>query len=439
MDYGLSPQQNLEQIQMLSPRMIQSLHVLQMPSTELYEYLIKEIESNPVITFDSIDLAERKRRSVKSYIISDEDSDLADRISDDNSNSPGVSLRLQLSMLHPKPEIERIGCILINLLDDNGYLSREDIDRLIKSANVPEDKLDIALELLQSLEPAGIGSFDTRDCILLQLERKGLIGSDAWVVAKDHLELLGKNKLPEIARKSGIPLHRVVNAQQLIRTLNPRPLMPEGTPPISEYITPDIRILKTHSGFVVELNQLNADNIIIDDTYSSLFKETDNESVRSFLGDNMRKAHWLRDSIRQRCETLMDCATQLLQSQRGFFENGPQSLRPYSRKEMAQQLGRSESTISRALKDKYVECDWGMFTAEYFFPKQTMDQNPTLTKNLLETAIQDLISGENSQNPFSDESIVARLQKQGMDISRRTVAKYRDQLGIPSSNRRKTF
>ena len=439
MDYGMSPLQNQEQIQMLSPHKIQSLAMLQMPSTELYEYLIKEIESNPVISFDSVDMAERRRRSVKNYIISEDDSDFNGAVANDDNNSPAVSLRLQLSMLHPSPEIERIGCILINLLDDNGYLSREDIDQLIKSAKLPEDKLDSALELLQSLEPAGIGAFDTRDCILLQLERKGLIGSDAWMVAKDHLELLGKNKLPEIARRSGIPLHRVVNAQQLIRTLNPRPLMQEAASPISEYITPDIRILKTHSGFVVELNQLNADNIIIDDTYSSLFRETDNDTVRSFLGDNMRKAQWLRDSIRQRCETLMDCAAQLLQTQRSFFENGPLFLRPYSRKEMAQQLGRSESTISRALKDKYVECDWGMFTAEYFFPKQTMDQNPTLTKNILEIAIQELIAGENSQNPLSDESIVVRLQKQGMDISRRTVAKYRDQLGIPSSNRRKTF
>ena len=440
MDYNLTTGQLQEQVQMLSPKMIQSLHVLQMPSTELYEYLMKEIEGNPVINFDSIDIAERKRRSVQPYekdAVS-QDEDETERLSG-SSPPPDVSLKLQLSMLRPSAEIEQIGYMLIDMLDENGYLSRRDVDRLIKSANVPEDKLDAALELLQSIEPAGVGAFDPRDCILLQLERKGLIGSDAWMVAKDYLQQLGKNKLPEIAKKSGIPLHRVANAQQLIRTLNPRPLLQDGGGVQSEYITPDIRILKTHNGFVVELNQLSADNISIDQTYSRILKETDNENVKSFLAENMKKAQWLRDSIRQRCETLMDCTSQLLNAQRGFFEYGPEALLPYSRREMAEQLGRSESTISRALKDKYIECDWGMFTADYFFPKQTVTKSPLMTQVTLESAIQDIISSEDSQNPMSDEIIVERLKKMGIDVSRRTVAKYRDKLGIPASSRRKTF
>ncbi|NLH01377.1 MAG: RNA polymerase factor sigma-54 [Clostridiales bacterium] len=435
MDNGFSAQQLQEQVQILSPRQMQSLRVLQMPSTELYDYLMKELEENPVITFDSIDYAEKCRRN--SHYTTDDSSEpsLADIIADDNS-SPIVSLRIQYSMLKPPPEIERIGYALIYLLDENGYLYYEDVERLAQASNISLDNLKTAIDLLQSLEPAGVGAFNPRECILLQLERKGLKGSDAWKVAQDYLDLLSKNQLPQIAKKSGIPLHRVVNAQQIIKTLNPKPLMMEATHRNSGYIAPDIRIFKKDGKFTVELNQLSADSIIIDETYSKIYKETDNETVRNFLGENMKKAQWLRESIRQRCETLMACANQLLISQLSFFELGPDYLLPYSRKEMAEQLGRSESTISRALKDKYIECEWGMFPADYFFPKQTVDAHPMVTKNTIESSIQMIINNEDRQSPLSDEAIVGVLKTMGISVSRRTVAKYRDELGIPASSRR---
>jgi len=436
--FGAHQMQDQEQVQMLSPRMMQSLRVLQMPSTELYDYLMKELEENPVITFDSIDYAEKCRRNSHYVTGANDDSALMDIIADDN-NSPMVSLRIQFAMLKPSPEIEHIGYALIYLLDENGYLYYDDVERLAQASNISLDNLKTAIDLLQSLEPAGVGAFNPRECILLQLERKGLKDSDAWKVAQNHLELLGKNQLPQIAKKSGIPLHRVVNAQQLIRTLNPKPLMMETTHRTSEYVAPDIRIFKKEKSFAVELNQLSSDSIIIDDTYSKIYKETDNDTVRTFLGDNMKKAQWLRDSIRQRCETLMACATQLLKSQKAFFEYGPEYLLPYSRKDMAEQLSRSESTISRALKGKYVECDWGMFPTDYFFPKPSIEAHPMITKNTIEGSIQMIILGEDRQSPKSDEAIVEDLKTLGVSVSRRTVAKYRDELGIPSSSRRKIY
>lgn len=230
-----------------------------------------------------------------------------------------------------------------------------------------------------------------------------------------------------------------MNAQQLIRTLNPKPLMMETTHRSSEYIAPDIRIFKKEKSFAVELNQLSSDSIIIDDTYSKIFRETDNETVRGFLGENMKKAQWLKDSIRQRCETLMACASQLLKSQRDFFEDGPEFLLPYSRKDMAEQVGRSESTISRALKDKYVECDWGMFPTDYFFPKSSVEAHPMLTKNTIENSIMTIIGSEDKLSPMSDEAIVDSLKNKGISVSRRTVAKYRDELGIPASSRRRIY
>ena len=439
MEYGFSAQQLQEQAQILSPRMLQSLAVLQMPSTELYDYLVKEIEENPVITFDSLDYAEKCRQSSRFQPDDGDTENMTERISDDNNNSPIVSLRIQFSMLKPPAHIERIGYSLIYLLDENGYLSYDDVEQLTTVTNISLDDLKIALDMLQSLEPAGVGAFNLRECILLQLERKGLKGSDAWRVAQDYLEMLSKNQLPQIAKKTGIPLHRVVNAQQLIRSLNPKPMMLESRKNDNQYIVPDIRVIKKNGGFIVELNQLSAESIIIDDTYSKIYSETDNETVRSFLDENMKKACWLRDSIRQRCETLMACAGELLERQRGFFEFGPEALRPYSRKELAERVGRSESTVSRAFKGKYVECSWGLFPTDFFFPKTSVEAQPTITKNAIESSIQSIIGGEDRLSPLSDEAIVEALSRAGINVSRRTVAKYRDQMGIPPSSRRRIY
>lgn len=438
MDNSFGVSQMQEQAQILSPRQIQSLRVLQMPSAELYDYLMKELEENPVITFDSIDYAEKCRRN-SHYTSSDDESALANIVIADDNSSPIVSLRIQFSMLKPLPKIEKIGYALIYLLDENGYLCYDDVEKLVQASNISLDDLKTAIDLLQSLEPAGVGAFNPRECILLQLERKGLKGSDAWIVAQDYLEMLSKNQLPQIAKKSGIPLHRIVNAQQLIRTLNPKPLMLEATHRGSGFVVPDIRVLKKEGKFVVELNQLSADSVLIDDTYTKIYRDTDNETVRSFLGENMKKAQWLRESIRQRCDTLMECATELLKAQRSFFEEGPDYLRPYSRREMAETLGRSESTISRALKGKYIECEWGMFPTDYFFPKPSIDTHPLMTRNTIENSIRMIIGNEDSRSPMSDEAIVDKLGAMGIEVSRRTVAKYRDELGIPASFRRKTF
>lgn len=418
--------------------MVQSLNILQMPSTELFEYLMSEAEANPVITFDSIELAERKRRDARRSYTNYEKPEEED-YPNERGNASGVSLHLQMSMLNAHPEVEKLGNYLISLLDENGYLSREDVDRIAAYPNISESQLQTAVKLVQSLEPAGVGAFSLQESLLLQLERKNLNGSDAWKITKYHLELLGKNQLPRIARAMATPLQRIVDACQIIRELNPRPLMQEKAITDIEYITPDILILRAKMGFVVELNQLSPDSVSVESTYTDLLRNTDNEKVRKYLSDSIRKAQWLRECVRQRCETLMDCAAELLRQQRAFFEYGPDSLKPYSRREMAEQLDRSESTISRAFKDKYIECDWGMFSADYFFPKQSTNDGSEIAKSSIEIGIQSIVDNEDSQKPLSDTDIAEKLEKQGINLSRRTVAKYRSEMGIPPSSRRKTF
>lgn len=421
----------------MSPRMLQSLNVLQMPSTELYEYLVREVEENPVIAFDSIDRAERVRRL--SSAVSGGDKDPMEAVADDAA-SPSDSLKLQFSMLRTDRELETLGFTLIDMLSGDGYLSREDYLRLKAEAGIPADRLERALELLRTLEPPGVGAFDLRECVLLQLRRRGLENSDAFSVADKCLELLGRNQLPSIARTCSMSLSRVVNAWEIIRSLNPKPLMNQQRGSGAEYIIPDIRIFRRDRGYAIELNQLNGDSIAIDGEYVRIMRETESEAVREYLDERIKKANILRESIRQRCETLMSTASELLKAQRAFFENGIGSMAPYSRKEMAAELGVSESTVSRAFNGKYIECDWGLFPADYFFPKPpTGGGDDRLTRDSIQAAIRHIIAREDRRHPISDESITERLKAAGMVVSRRTVAKYRDELGIPASSRRKLY
>jgi len=438
MEYGFSTDQLQSMSQVLSPRMIQSLAVLQMPSAELYEYLVKEVEANPVLSFDSLDRAEKARKLPRGDFPGFNISSMPESTASYNA-PPQAALRLQLSMLKTDAKVEKLCVQLIGMLDENGYLDGEDLKAYAEIAGYPQDRLREAIRTLQSLEPAGVGAFSVRECILLQLERKGLKDSDAWVVASGYLELLSRNNLPQIAKKSGIPLHRVINARELIRTLNPRPLLPEGNFRQIEYVIPDIRIHRAGKGMVVELNQISADSIVIDETYTRIYRETDSESVREFLSGNLKTAQLLRENIRQRCETLMDCASSLLRRQRDFFECGPRALKPCSRREMAEELGRSESTVSRAFRNKYIECDWGIFPADYFFPKQGTDDCPDVPKAVVADALSEIVKGENCRHPLSDEAIAERLRELGYSVSRRTVAKYRDEMGMPASSQRKRF
>lgn len=440
MEFGLETSQLIEQSQVLTQQMIQSLHVLQMPSTELYNYITKEIESNPVITFESIDFAERTRRTPKHHSESQNDNSYITEQIPDNENLPIISLRIQFSMKRPPQDVERIGYNLINLLDQNGYINNSDIDYLTHRLCVPQDRIDLAIQILQSLEPAGVGARNPQECILLQLDRLGLRNGDAWIIVENYLELLSKNQLPIISRKSGLPMDRIVHAKKLIRTLNPHPLILESKKHNNQYVVPDIRIFRKDKGsFIIELNQLKSESIKIDSTYSQIFKDTESESVRIFLNENMKRATWLKDSLRLRCETLEACSNQLLLDQHDFFEYGPTGLKPYSRKEMANKLEKSESTVSRAFKGKYIECDWGVFPSDYFFPKQTKMNQPSVTRNEILRYINEIISMEDKRKPFSDEALSEELMAKGFNISRRTVAKYRGELDIPFSGRRKVY
>lgn len=438
MEHGLhaGTHQKQEQTQILSPRMMQSLSVLQMSSVELYDYLIREIEENPVIAFDSIDRAERIRRTTTSA--AGDGGDPMDAIADE-AYSPTDSLKLQFSMLRADRETERLGMALIDMLDESGCLSREDFGRFKVSPKVSEEKAENALKLLRGLEPPGVGAFDLRESVLLQLSRRGLEGSDAYVVADSCLELLGKNQLPLIAKKCSMSLSRVVAAWEMIRSLNPKPLSGDAGRSHREYIIPDIRIFHREGGYAVELNQLNGDSIMLDGEYIRIMRETENAAVRAYLDEKIKKANILKESIRQRCETLMLTATALLTAQRAFFDKGVGNLQPYSRKEMAQQLGVSESTVSRAFSGKYIECDWGVFPADYFFPKPPSGGGDALSRDEVMTAIKEIIAGEDRAAPLSDEDIAERLGSQELEISRRTVAKYRDALGIPSSSKRRVY
>lgn len=420
-----------EQTLALTPQMLQSLSMLQMNGESLYAFLLEQAMENPLIEMDHLERAEKKRRSRKrgdGHGSQPEPQLMApDRIADD--------LKLQFSMLGPAKAEARVGYFLIESLNARGYLPREALSEaalLCRDASV----LRRARSLLHRLEPPGIGAVDLRECLLLQLRHKGLQDGDAWRIVSRHLPLLGRNRLPALARAAGMTLGRVIAAAKQIRNLEPYPLQGMGDEPV-RYVVPDIRIFREEDAFAAKLNQIPPEALEISSAYQGMEPGGD-EELRRYLTEQIGSVKWISRCLRRRWDVLAACAAELIRVQRGFFERGEAALVPYTRREMAAALGLHESTVSRAMKDKQIECDRGIFPTDFFFPQSFAEAESALRQEAA-AAIRTILQAEDRNRPLSDQAIAMLLPDYGVRISRRTVAKYREQLGIPDSSLRRSY
>lgn len=421
----------------LTPQMLQSLSILQMDSLNLYAYLLEQTMENPMIDIDFLELAERKRRIPKDRLRRDSHSFLDEAAWLAQPESIINDLKLQFSMGNPNEIEKRIGYYLIETLTPQGYLP-QNILLEAKQCGVEEATLNEALRLVQQLEPAGVGARDLRECLLLQLEREKPLDCDALLIVSDYLRQLGRNQLPAIAKMTGFSLERVSNAAKRIRKLSPYPL--NGTHPAqTQYIIPDVYVLQEENGLRLRLNLIAPEDIQIVPEYQNLMDRNGKDCVNHYLCDRASQAKWISKCLRQRNETILKCMKTLLSAQHDFFLYGKDSLVPYSRSRMAHTLELNESTIYRALKDKYIACQWGVFPAEYFFPQTMGKQTEGVLRQDVIAAMLALLSEEDPAAPLSDQKIASLLHAKGLTISRRTVTKYREQLEIPSSSLRRSY
>lgn len=344
----------------------------------------------------------------------------------------------QLGLLAMSDDERRIAGLIANNLDEDGYLACT-MDELAFLAGVTVEQLQEAREIVQELEPPGCGSIDLRECLLVQLRLIGYENDDYVVAVADRfLKELESQKYEKVAKELGTTTDEIVEAHRIIRSLDPRPGRGFGGTE-TRYITPDAYIVRIGDDFQVALNDEGIPALQVNSYYRSMIKgrEAGGEAT-GYLQEKVRAASWLIKSIEQRQRTLRKVVESIVRFQRDFLLKGVSALRPMVLKDVAGDIGMHESTISRATSGKYVHTPQGIFELKWFFTSSLHSSvGDDVSSESVRRKILDIVATEDPRQPFSDQYICERLGKENIDIARRTVAKYREGLGILPSSRRK--
>lgn len=328
---------------------------------------------------------------------------------------------------------------LVGSLDDRGFLTQTPNDVALQTG-LPLDEVQTALKVLKSFEPAGIGARDLPDCLLAQLTAKGRGNSLAARMIRDHFELLTRRRIPELGRKLGADPDDVQSAIEEIGKLDPAPgrRFAEDN---NRVVVPDVTVEKDGDEWKIHLNSDYIPRLRISSTYRDLIaKGTLSKDERDYLRERMRSGKFLIDSIEQRQRTIERITREIINAQKEFFENGVSHLKPLTMTQIADVVGVHETTVSRAIANKYIRTPHGVFDFKYFFtPGYQAESGAAVSNTSVKEMIADLINMEDKAGPLSDQELVAKLQEKGITIARRTVAKYREELGILPSNLRRDY
>jgi len=462
MVFGLRQEQTMK----LAPQIIQSIEILQLPLLALEERLQTELIENPVLemeekredappaeekeappdTFDSLGeewsehFAQWAPRSVRHVE--------RDRKLDAMQNTSARSMSLQdylLSQVSLLDVTDRQRIVLENVIcniDANGYLQYplEEILPTVELPDVQLSELEEALRVVQGMDPPGVAARDLKECLLLQLDP-----GDAHLVLKteliqNHLEDIRSNRFPQIAKETGRALEEVKKSVDFILTLNPKPgALFDNTEPA--YILPDVLVEEADDGFDVKLHESGLPRLIISPFYRKLLaSQNNNASTKEYIRKKIQSARWLIDAIEQRRSTVLKVARAIVEAQRDFLKKGPGQLRPLRMQEVARKVGVHVSTVSRAISNKYMQTPQGIFEMRYFFAGGTAtDGGIAASWQSIRDRIGRLVESEDQRDPLSDEDLAKELITQGVDVSRRTITKYRKAMGIPSSRQRRRY
>jgi RNA polymerase sigma-54 factor len=344
-------------------------------------------------------------------------------------------LNLTTLSLHDK----LIGETLIDAIAPNGFLDTP-LEELADSLQVEADEAQAVLKTIQQFDPPGCGARDLRECLLLQLRQ--LPAQTPWLkeaqtLVDRYLDLLGKRDFRQLSRRTRLNEAQLGEVVRLIQTLNPYPgdaFDCEET----QYVVPDIVVSRRLNRWLVELNPETTPRLRINDGYAALIKRADNSSDNNFLRDHLQEARWFLKSLQSRNETLLKVASSIVEKQQGFFELGPEAMKPMVLADIAETIGMHESTISRVTTQKYMFTPRGVFELKYFFSSHvSTDSGEDASSTAIRALIRKLIDSELARKPLSDNKLTQELDKQGIQVARRTVAKYRESMGIPSSSERK--
>lgn len=462
---------NLTQTQKLimTPELRQAIQILQFNNVELMEYIDKQLEVNPFL--ESMDKsAESVPKEENPVEVQKSDSkdeidwkeviekydDISYKAYGNNVNSEErqtfetytskkMSLKdhlmFQLGVSVKTQKEKKIGEFIIESLDRKGYLgcTLQDISLLLNEDIIEIERI---LRLIQSFDPVGVGSRNLSECLMIQLKEKGIQDKNAYIIVEKYLEDIATNKIQKISKELRITVKRVQNIFDIIKMLEPKPA--RGFIVDSDnirYIVPDISIEKINGEYIILVNDSNLPMLTISGYYKEMINNLDDKEANKFLSDKLNSSMWLIKSIEQRRMTLYRVVESILKFQRNFFDEGNTAIKPLVLKDVAEDIGVHESTVSRATNGKYVQTPRGIFELKYFFASSLSNDNDGegTSSTSVKTQIQTLISNESTQKPLSDQKIADILGESGINISRRTVAKYRDEMRIPASSMRRRF
>lgn len=480
--------QELRQEQVLSPQQYQSLEILLAPLLQLQEKISQELAVNPLLEQDGDHHLELAGDPLESGNIddrpapSDDDDGSFDDIGSINTDElqeisqlardwnegvyePGdrsftndeqsrrsymfnsledqpslqEQLLSQLRLSDVSPELLPIAEIIIGSIDDTGYL-RSNLPDIAMAAETTVQKVEKALKLVQSFDPPGIGARDPRECLLLQIERRLPVNKLLKKLVANHLDDIGRNYLPQIAKTMKISLEELQILLHELKKLTPFPgnAVNTDTP---EYVVPEMSIEKNDKEeFIIVDSKEYIPRLRISQTYMDLLEDpATDKDTREYIRNNLLNARNLLRSLDQRQDTIYKITSVILDTQYDFFKHGVESLRPLTLQQVADKLNIHGATVSRAIAGKYIQTPWGIFEYKYFFSGgyRTEDGGEISARGVKEK-IRDLIADENPEKPLSDSKLEKLLKESGMvNIARRTIAKYREEMGIPPSHIRK--
>ncbi|MCC6162540.1 MAG: RNA polymerase factor sigma-54 [Acidobacteria bacterium] len=347
-----------------------------------------------------------------------------------------LSMRLDIS-----PDAREIGEAIIGNLNDDGYLVAS-VDELAQMGDWTPSRVEEVLTILQHLDPVGVAARDLQECLTLQLRHQGYGNTPSDVIVTEHLRLLQNHQVPEIAKRMGMPIEQLKDHIEIIRNLDPKPGS-RFNPAPSQYVMPDVYIVKVEDQYVAALNDDGLPQLRISPVYKRLLDNKHDESAaetRAYVKEKFRSALWLLKSVDQRQKTIIKVANSIIQFQREFLDHGIEHLRPLVLRDVAEDIGMHESTVSRVVNNKYMHTPQGVFEMKYFFHSGISSSfGESVSSVTIKQRIRKIIEAEDGRKPLSDSKIVSILQREGLVLARRTIAKYREELRIPTSNQRKVL
>ena len=466
----------------LSPQMQQAIRLLQLPTQDLKQEIQQEITANPLLEIDD---DEKKEAS--------EDTHTPDDTSAESENNEGETAELefreefekllqiddewkeyfrqaesfrkpskedeqkrhfletsltseetlaehlfaQLNLSALSDEQKKIGELIIGNIDEQGYLSVPPAE-IAESNKIPLDDILAVLQIIQTLHPPGIGAQNVKECLEIQLDKLDLRHSLAYTIVHEHLDNLGKKKFHDIAHALHCSLPELQKAITIIEKLDPKPGRMFGSEK-SSYIIPDVTVEKIDGTYEIIMNDEIIPHLKISDTYRTLIYRDDiNKPTKSYIKDKIKGGLWFIKNIRQRQQTIYNISRAIITVQTDFLDHGMAYLKPLTMQQVADVVGIHEATVSRAVANKYIQTPQGIFELKFFFTSGiTTSTGEEMSSRNIKQELIDLIAQEDRRKPLSDEKIIEIFAQKGINIARRTVAKYREQLKILPSHLRK--